>query len=304
MAPIATVTFNDGTDQAAAAALAQSSQVAVVFVTQWASEGMDEPGIDIGATDADPITYPESQTALVQTVVAANPNTIVVLENGGPVYVSSAQQAGALLEAWYPGQNGGPAIADLLFGKTNPSGKLPVTFPMSDGQLPRPSIPQPPADGSTFPVNYTEGLNVGYKWFDANNLTPWFPFGFGLSYTTFTMTNPQLVNNLNSAANPNFQVTFTLANTGTRAGAEVPQVYLGMPAALNEPPKRLVGWQKVPLQCRSRPTGHHRNRPERLIPTHVLLEHHHRKLDRLARAFTPSTSATPPPLPALSLSER
>ena len=120
---------------------------------------------------------------------------------------------------------------------------------MSDGQLPRPPIPQPPADGSTFPVNYTEGLNVGYKWFDANNLTPWFPFGFGLSYTTFTMTNPQLVNNLNSAANPNFQVTFTLTNTGTRAGAEVPQVYLGMPAALNEPPKRLVGWQKVPLNA-------------------------------------------------------
>jgi beta-glucosidase len=249
MAPNATVTFNDGTDQAAAAALAQSSQVAIVFVTQWASEGMDEPGIDISATDADPVTYPESQTALVQSVVAANPNTIVVLENGGPVYVSSATQAGALLEAWYPGQNGGPAIADLLFGKTNPSGKLPVTFPMSDSQLPRPSIPQPTADGLPFPVNYTEGLNVGYKYFDANNLTPWFPFGFGLSYTTFTMTNAQLVNNLNSATSPNFQVAFTLTNTGSRAGAEVPQVYLGMPAALNEPPKRLVGWQKVPLNA-------------------------------------------------------
>ena len=249
MAPNATVTFNDGTDQAAAAALAQSSQVAIVFVTQWASEGMDEPGIDISATDADPITYPESQTALVQSVVAANPNTIVVLENGGPVYVSSAKQAGALLEAWYPGQNGGPAIADLLFGKTNPSGKLPVTFPLDDTQLPRPSIPQPTADGLPFAVNYTEGLNVGYKYFDANNLTPWFPFGFGLSYTTFTMTNATLVNNLNAATNPNFQVTFTLTNTGARAGAEVPQVYLGMPAALNEPPKRLVGWQKVPLNA-------------------------------------------------------
>ena len=249
MAPNATVTFNDGTDQASAAALAQSSQVAIVFVTEWASEGMDQPSIDISVIDADPITYPESQTALVQTVVAANPNTIVVLENGGPVYVSSAQQAGALLEAWFPGQNGGPAIADLLFGKTNPSGKLPVTFPMSDSQLPRPSIPQPTPDGLPFAVNYTEGLNVGYKYMDANNLTPWFPFGFGLSYTTFTMTNATLVNNLASASKPNFQVTFTLTNTGSRAGAEVPQVYLGLPAALNEPPKRLVGWQKVPLNA-------------------------------------------------------
>ena len=251
MAPNATVTFNNGggSDPSYAAALARSSQVAIVFVTVWSSEGMDQPSIDIRTIDQAQITYPGSQDALVAAIVAANPNTIVVLENGGPVYVPSASQAGALLEAWYPGQNGGPAIADLLFGKTNPSGKLPVTFPMSDAQLPRPTVPQPPADGSTFPVNYTEGLNVGYKYFDANNLTPWFPFGFGLSYTTFTMTKAQLVSNLNSAANPNFQVTFTLTNTGARAGAEVPQVYLGLPAGLNEPPKRLVGWQKVPLNA-------------------------------------------------------
>jgi beta-glucosidase len=249
MAPNATVKFDNGGSISSAAALAQSSQVAILFVTQWASEGMDQPSIDIRTIDQAQITYPGSQDALVAAIVAANPNTIVVLENGGPVYVPSASQAGALLEAWYPGQNGGPAIADLLFGKANPSGKLPVTFPMSDAQLPRPSTPQPPADGSIFPVDYTEGLNVGYKYFDANKLTPWYPFGFGLSYTTFTMTKAQLVNNLNSAANPNLQVTFTLTNTGARAGAEVPQVYLGLPAALNEPPKRLVGWQKVPLNA-------------------------------------------------------
>ncbi len=249
MAPGATVTFNDGTNISSAAALAQSSQVAIVFVTVWSSEGMDQPSIDIRTIDEAQITYPGSQAALVQAVTAANPSTVVVLENGGPVFVPFIGPTNALLEAWYPGQNGGPAIADLLFGNTNPSGKLPVTFPMNDSQLPRPSTPQPPADGSTFPVNYTEGYNVGYKWFDANNLTPWFPFGFGLSYTTFTMTNAQLVNNLNNAAKPNFQVTFTLKNTGARAGAEVPQVYLGMPAALNEPPKRLVGWQKVPLNA-------------------------------------------------------
>jgi beta-glucosidase len=246
MAPNATVTFNDGTDQVSAAALAQSSQVAIVFVTQWASEGMDQYSTLLGITDEEGITYLGSQGNLVSAVLQANPNTIVVLENGGPVSLSPLVP-GAMLEAWFPGQNGGPAIADLLFGKTNPSGKLPVTFPLDDTQLPRSIITQPPSNGGIFPVNYTEGLKVGYKWFDANNLTPWFPFGFGLSYTTFTMTNTQLVNNLNSPTNPNFQVTFTLTNTGTRAGAEVPQVYLGLPAALNEPPKRLVGWQKVSL---------------------------------------------------------
>ena len=249
MAPSATVMFNDGTNLSSATALAQSSQVAILFVTQWASEGMDQPSIDLRTLDETPITFPGSQSALVAAITAANPNTVVVLENGGPMLVPFIGPTDALLEAWYPGQNGGPAIADLLFGKTNPSGKLPVTFPMGDDQLPRPSIPQPPADGSIFPVNYTEGYNVGYKWFDANNLTPWFPFGFGLSYTTFTMTNAQLFNNLNNTANPNFQVTFTLTNSGARAGSEVPQVYLGMPAALNEPPKRLVGWQKVPLNA-------------------------------------------------------
>jgi len=249
IAPNATVTFNDGTNLSSAAALAQSSQVAIVFVTVWSSEGMDQPSIEIQTIDQAQITYPGSQAVLVNAVTTANPNTIVILENGGPVQVPLIRPSDALLEAWYPGQNGGSAIADLLFGKTNPSGKLPVTFPMSDSQLPRPVIPQPTPDGLPFPVNYTEGLNVGYKYFDANNLTPWFPFGFGLSYTTFTMTNAKLANNLSSASNPNFQVTFTLTNTGARAGAEVPQVYLGMPAALNEPPKRLVGWQKVPLSA-------------------------------------------------------
>ena len=129
----------------------------------------------------------------------------------------------------------------------NPSGKLPITFPASVDQLPRPSIPQPP-DGSTpFPVNYTEGFNVGYKWYDSQGLTPLFPFGFGLSYTTFSITNASVVNNF-SSGNPNFQVNFTLTNTGSVAGAEVAQVYLGFPAATGEPPKRLVGWQKVFLQ--------------------------------------------------------
>jgi beta-glucosidase len=244
-APNAKVQYADGSDAAAAATLAASSQVAIVFVSQWASEGMDEPSLNL--TDLTSTT-PIDQDALVDAVVAANPHTIVVVESGGPILMPWLSQVSAVLEAWYPGQSGGPAIADLLFGVTNPSGKLPITFPASEAQLPRPVIPQPPDDVTPFAVNYTEGYNVGYKWYDVNGFTPLFSFGYGLSYTTFSITNAALVNNLSSTTNPNFQVTFNLANTGTVAGAEVAQVYLGMPASLNEPPKRLVGWKKVLLQ--------------------------------------------------------
>jgi beta-glucosidase len=244
-APNAKVHFADGSDSTAAATLAASSQVAIVFVSQWASEGMDEPSLSLtDLTSATPI----NQDALVEAVAAANPHTIVVVENGGPILMPWLNQVSAVLEAWYPGQSGGPAIADLLFGVTDPSGKLPITFPASEAQLPRPAIPQPPDGVTPFDVNYTEGYNVGYKWYDVNGFTPLFSFGYGLSYTTFSITNAALVNNLSSTTNPNFQVTFNLANTGGVAGAEVAQVYLGMPASLNEPPTRLVGWQKVLLQ--------------------------------------------------------
>jgi beta-glucosidase len=244
-APNAKVQYADGSDAAAAATLAASSQVAIVFVSQWASEGMDEPSLNL--TDLTSTT-PIDQDALVDAVVAANPHTIVVVESGGPILMPWLSQVSAVLEAWYPGQSGGPAIADLLFGVTNPSGKLPITFPASEAQLPRPVIPQPPDDVTPFAVNYTEGYNVGYKWYDVNGFTPLFSFGYGLSYTTFSFTNAAIVNNLSSNTSPNFQVTFNLANTGGAAGAEVAQAYLGMPASTNEPPKRLVGWKKVLLQ--------------------------------------------------------
>ena len=244
-APSAKVQYADGSDLNAATSLASSSQVAIVFVSQWASEGMDETTLNLtDLTSAAPI----DQDALVAAIAAANPNTIVVIETGNPIVMPWLTPVNSVLEAWYPGQAGGPAIADLLFGIANPSGKLPITFPASVSQLPRPNIPQPPDGYTPFNVNYTEGYNVGYKWYDMNNLTPLFPFGFGLSYTTFAITNPAIVNNLSSTTTPNFQVTFTLANTGKVAGAEVAQVYLGLPSSLNEPPRRLVGWQKVPLQ--------------------------------------------------------
>jgi beta-glucosidase len=193
-------------------------------------------------------TTPIDQDALVSAVAAANPHTVVVIESDGPILMPWLSQVSAVLESWFPGQNGGPAIANLLFGVVNPSGKLPITFPASDSQLPRPVTPQPPDGVTPFNVNYTEGYNVGYKWFDSQGLTPLFPFGFGLSYTTFSITNATLVNNLSSASSPNIQIAFTLSNSGAVAGSEVAEVYLGMPASLNEPPRRLVGWQKVPLQ--------------------------------------------------------
>jgi beta-glucosidase len=235
----ATVTYDDGTDSAAAATLAASSNVAIVFVNQWESEGMDLPDLNFSG----------NQDALVGAVAAANPNTVVVLENGGAQVMPWLNSVGAVLEAWYPGQNGAQAIANILFGDTNPSGKLPLTFPVSVADLPRPviPIPSPPDSTAPFDVDYTiEGFNVGYKWYDAQRIQPLFPFGFGLSYTTFAISNLQVTPG--SPASSGFQVSFNLTNTGNRAGAEVAQVYLGLPATTREPPRRLVGYAKVPLQ--------------------------------------------------------
>jgi len=238
-APSATVTFNDGADPAAAASLAQSSDVAVVFVHRWESEGMDL--VDLG--------LPENQDELVSAVAAANPHTIVVLENGSPVLMPWLAGVSAALEAWYPGQKGGEAVADILFGSVNPSGKLPITFPAKIADLPRPTIPIPNPPDSTAPFNVdyaTDGFNVGYKWYDTRGIQPLFPFGFGLSYTKFGMSNVQLT--ATAPATSGFEVDFDLANNGGVAGAEVPQVYLALPAAAGEAPRRLVGWAKAQLQ--------------------------------------------------------
>jgi len=241
IAPGASVQFNDGTVPASAATLAASCNVAIVFVSQWESEGMDVPSLNF--TDVIHAT-PIDQDSLISAVAAVNPNTIVVMENGGAQVMPWLASVSAVLEAWYPGQRGGEAIANLLFGNVNPSGKLPITFPASVSQLPRPVIATPPDKTTPFPVDYTiDGINVGYKWYDSQNLTPLFPFGYGLSYSTFSISNPQLTATT-SGSNPEFQVTFDLKNAGVRSGAEVAQVYLGLPGSTGEV-KRLVGWQKV-----------------------------------------------------------
>ena len=241
--PFATVKFNDGTNASSAAALAASSNVAIVFVSQWESEGMDTPSLNF--TDVIH-SSPIDQDALVSAVAAANPRTVVVMENGGAKVLPWLASVNAALEAWYPGQRGGEAIANILFGDVNPSGKLPITFPARASDLPRPSIATPPNATTPFNVDYNvDGAAVGYKWYDSKGLTPLFPFGYGLSYTTFSIASPLVTADL-STNNLGFQVSFTLQNTGTRAGAEVAQVYLGLPASTGEP-KRLVGWQKVSL---------------------------------------------------------
>jgi beta-glucosidase len=231
------VVYSDGKDAASAAMLAKTADVAIVFVHQIAQEGIDLATLELSGNQDD----------LVQQVAAANPHTIVVGETGGAFLMPWIDRVEAVLEAWYPGIRGGEAIAAVLFGHVNPSGKLPITFPKSDADLPHPVLMKPPAGEDMlhpkpFDVNYTEGLEVGYKWYDAENKEPLFPFGFGLSYTTFFYSQ------LHVASGNRVSVTFHIRNTGDRAGADIAQIYLGLPKAAGEPPKRLVGWQKVQLR--------------------------------------------------------
>jgi len=243
-APHGNVQYNDGTNPKQAARLAASSDIAIVFVSQWESEEMDLPSLNLtDVIHAQPI----DQDALVNAIAAANPNTVIVMENGGPMVMPWLGSVGAVLEAWFPGQRGGEAIAKILFGDINPSGKLPITFPASVNDLPRPVLPKPPESNAQFDVDYTiEGFNAGYKWYDIKGYTPLFPFGYGLSYTTFAISEGELTTE--SAADASFKASFNIQNTGTRSGAEVAQVYLGLPPNTGEG-KRLVGWQKVPLNA-------------------------------------------------------
>ena len=249
--PNVPVTYNDGSDIASAVAAAEASQVAVVMVGDTESEGADQPNLDLGG----------NQDQLVEAVAAANPNTIVVVKSGNPVLMPWLSDVPAVLEAWYPGEEDGNAVAAVLFGKVDPSGKLPVTFPVSDSATPVSSPSQWP--GVNGQVVYSEGLDVGYRGYDAENITPMFPFGYGLSYTTFAFSNlhissDQVQNPVSgpgaSSCDCNGQgtglqtVTATVTNTGKVAGAEVAQLYLGDPAVAGEPPRQLEGFDKVSLR--------------------------------------------------------
>ncbi|MXP24451.1 glycosyl hydrolase [Altererythrobacter indicus] len=248
----AEVSYVDGTDIEAAAKAAKDADIAIVFGSEWRTE----------AQDVENLNLPGDQDKLIEAVSAANDKTVVVLETGGPVVMPWQNNVGAILEAWYPGQKGGEAIAAVLFGDVNPSGHLPVTFPAALSQAPRPQIPgidlvhkakedakNKPAntDLSTvdltggvppFPVEYREGADVGYRWYQKKGFTPLYPFGYGLSYTSFAYSDLKITDGENPS------ISFKVTNTGKRAGADVPQVY----AAPDNEMRRLVGFQRVMLE--------------------------------------------------------
>jgi beta-glucosidase len=248
--PNTKIAFDPGTDAKSAAGLAKSSDLAIVFVYQWLSEDMDVPSLSL----------PDNQDALIEQVAAANPHTIVVLETGTTVTMPWIDKVAGVVEAWYAGSSGHKALADVLVGDVNPSGKLPLTFTSSEADLPHPNRPEIPpasqvhagevadngapssnASGHTgYAVHYDEGGAVGYKWFEEQHKKPLFAFGFGLSYTTYAYSDLSVDSGTKT-------VHFTVKNTGTRHGTEIAEVYARLPKGTDEPYKRLVGWTRVAL---------------------------------------------------------
>lgn len=246
--PGATVTFVDGKDVAAAATAAKAADMAIVFATQWTTEAQDVPDLSL----------PNNQDALIAAVAKAQPKIVAVLETGGPVLMPWIGSVPAVLQAWYPGQRGGEAIANILTGKVTPSGRLPITFPVAASQAPRAApvgldrltsveaqAAANPANASSFqlesfPVDYVEGANVGYRWYEKQAQRPLFPFGHGLSYTSFAYRNPVVT------GGTTLRVTFDVTNTGKRAGADVPQMYVARDGS--NTPMRLAGFTRVTLK--------------------------------------------------------
>ncbi len=244
----ATVTFDAGTDPAAAAAAAKAADVAVVFGYEIQGEGADRTSLSLDANG----------DALIAAVAAANPNTVVVLETGSATDMPWLGNVKAVVQAWYPGEQGGTALARLLYGDANFTGKLPITFPKSLADTPTNTPAQypglvngsptrPAGDKSIRQVSYSEGLAIGYKWYESKNIEPLFPFGYGLSYTGFSYSKLQLGPAVINKANKTLKVSFTVKNTGAVAGTTTPQVYLTLPASTGEPGTRLVSFDSVTL---------------------------------------------------------
>jgi beta-glucosidase len=244
------VTDADGS-LAGAVAAARSSDVAIVFAGTIADEGLDRSTIALA---------PPQQDSLIEAVAAANPHTIVVLEDNASTLVPWIDRVPAVLEAWFPGEETGDIVARLLLGAATPSGRLPVTFPVREGDLPAHEPRQWPgvdSTGAAVPISqpndaptdvqYSEGLEIGYRWFDARGIAPRFPFGYGLSYTTFRISRLDVTPRVSDGTHP-IVVRFSVENTGRCRGAEVPQVYLRLPDSSGEPPKRLVAFDKVWLE--------------------------------------------------------
>jgi beta-glucosidase len=233
------VMYADGSDIAKAADMAKSADVAIVMVGDHATEGKDHL-----------LTLEGNQDALIAAVAVANPHTVVVLKTGSAILMPWLDQVPALLEAWYPGEEDGNAVAAVLFGDIDPSGKLPITFPKRLEDAPAHTPEQWP--GVELQAHYSEGVFVGYRYYDAHKIEPMFPFGFGLSYTTFSYDHLTISPNhtdFGGAAGPTVTISCDVTNSGSVAGAEVAELYLGLPsrAAVPEPPQQLKGFQKVAL---------------------------------------------------------
>lgn len=304
---VSSVTYNEGSDIAAAVELAENSEVAVIMVGTTPRETRDLTSIrlpelcserDVDQDNPDPHEVGEpsddvneevciDQEELIRQVSAVNPNTIVVLYSGAGVVMDWLDEVPALIAAWFPGQEDGAIMADILFGQINPSGKLPVTFPNSEREAAFATVVQYPGvhEDTGIPggpgregdpnepqlvSRYTENLEMGYRWYEANGVKPTFPFGYGLSYTTFEYSNlslkrsyrpvfeyreitlpgglpPRYIPRLKEIV-PVLTAQYTIRNTGAVAGAEASQVYLQLPAKAEQPSKRLVGFEKVYLQ--------------------------------------------------------
>ncbi len=252
--PAAKVSYVSGENLEDASSVAKAADVAIVFAYQWESEGFDLTSLDLS----------EEQNKLIEVVAAANPRTIVVLETGSPATMPWIDKVAGVIEAWYPGIRGAEAVANILTGKVNPSGKLVITFPKSDADLPHPKLVLPPPESAPkfpgpggdissfmslmskglppFQIAYDEKLKVGYKWYDAEKKPVLFPFGYGLSYTTFSYSG------LTVTPGDVSTVSFTVSNKGARAGTEIAEVYTTLPEAAGEPPKRLIGWSRIDLK--------------------------------------------------------
>ena len=245
--PGARVQFLDGRNLSETIAAAKAADLAIVFATQWRTEADDVPDLRL----------PDHQDALIAAVAAAQPRTAVVLETGGPVLMPWLAKVPAVIEAWYPGQRGGEAIAGVLSGRVNPSGRLPITFPADESQAPRPfpvgldrlstleqGAAADPANASkmtlpSFPVDYVEGADAGYRWYEKTKRTPMFAFGHGLTYTSFAYRNPVVT------GGRALSVSFELVNTGGKAGSDVPQMYVAREGSGH--PMRLAAFARVTL---------------------------------------------------------
>jgi beta-glucosidase len=229
--PEATIDFDPGQTPAEAALLAKRSDVVIAFGIRSEGESFDLPDLAL----------PWGQDAMIDAVATTNPNTIVVLETGNPTSMPWRDKVRAIVQAWYPGQAGGQAIAEVLTGAVNPSGRLPVTFPESLDQHPRPELPGLGTPwGTPTTIHYNEGAEVGYRWFAKKGEKPMFAFGHGLSYTTFDYSD------LKVEGGETITATFTVKNTGKREGADVPQLYLTDTAG--DKRMRLLGFERVELK--------------------------------------------------------